>query len=404
MRQRVATSEERLERLLALHTLLAQVAREIGPAQELEPVLKTVLNAMRSLVDFRGGTIHLVDDESRVFVAAADPPVSPEVRLARLPVGTGLSGRVIVTGEAVYSPDLDTDQRVDPQLRRLGSNAGMRSYLAVPLVCTGRVIGVLQVDSTDLDAFDDEDRRLLEGLAVQVAGAIESARRHEEIMRLEQMKSDFIGRVSHELRTPLTIVTGFTETLLAHGDEFDEKQRAMMLERMQAGMARLTTLVEELLTVSGYEAGVISPRPVDLRLIDVFEQVRSAVGGGGERIVVDCPPDVTVTADPQLLRHAVGLLVDNALKYAGEAELRGGREPLSDDVTIDVRDHGPGVPGFLGERVFERFTRGDSNKPGMGLGLPLARMLAGGCGGRLELLTPPGGGALFRIRFHPSHA
>lgn len=400
MRQRVATSEERLERLIELHSLLASVAREIGPALELEPVLKTVLSAMRSLVDFRGGTIHLVDDEGQVFVAASDPPVSPEVRAARLPVGSGLSGRVIAGGEAIYSPNIDIDTRVDPGLRKLGSNAGMRSYLAVPLVCMSRVIGVLQVDSSDIDAFDDEDRRLLEGLAVQVAGAIESARRHEEQVRLEQLKSDFIARVSHELRTPLTIVTGFTETLLAHGDDFDEHQRAVMLERIQAGMARLTTLVEELLAVSGYEAGVISPRPVDLRLAEVLAEVKSSAGDNSDRIKIDCEDDVAVLADPQLLRHAVGLLVDNALKYAGEAEVRGGREAITNDIVIDVRDHGPGVPGFLGDRVFERFTRGDSNKPGMGLGLPLARMLAGGCGGQLELLTPPGGGALFRIRLH----
>jgi K+-sensing histidine kinase KdpD len=401
VRQRVAGTEERLERLLALHALLAAVAREIGPAVDLDHVLRTVLGAMRSLVEFRGGTIHLLDDDGMVYVAAADPPVSPEVRAARLPVGSGLSGRVIATGERVYSPDLDRDARVDTALRRLGSNAGMRSYLAVPLVCTGRVIGVLQVDSTELDAFSEDDEQVLSGLAVQVAGSIESARRHEEVVRLEQLKSDFIARVSHELRTPLTIVTGFTETLLAHGDNFDEGQRAAMLERIQAGMGRLTTLVEELLTVAGYEAGVISPRPVNLRLSDVLEEVRTAVGDNADRILVQCPKDLGVVADANMLRHAVALLVDNALKYAGAAELRGEREQATDEVVIDVRDHGPGVPAFLGDRVFDRFTRGDSNKPGMGLGLPLARMLAGGCGGRLERLTPEDGGALFRIRLTP---
>ena len=402
MRQRVGSSEERLSRLLELHSLLGGVARDIGPALELGPVLKVVLDAMRTLVEFRGGTICLVDDDGMVYVAASDPAISPEVAAARVPVGTGLSGRVIASGEMIYSPDIQVDERVDPRLRTLGSNAGMHSYLAVPLVCMGRVIGVLQVDSTDCDAFDEEDEQVLSGLAVQVAGAIESARRHEEIMRLEQLKSDFIARVSHELRTPLTIVTGFTETLLAHGDSFDEQQRALMLERMQVGMRRLTTLVEELLTVSGYEAGVISPRPTKLLLSEVLEDVRGGVGDNADRITVTCDKELMVVCDPRLLRHAVGLLVDNALKYAGEAELVGGREQgAAGEIVIDVRDHGPGVPKFLGDRVFERFTRGDSNKPGMGLGLPLARMLAGGCGGRLERLTPPDGGALFRIRFLP---
>src|SRR5436190_5190777 len=81
---------ERLSRLLGLQTLLAHVAREIGPALELQPVLHAVLGAMRSLMDFRGGSILLVE-EGEVYVAASDPPVSPEVAELRLPVGHGLA-------------------------------------------------------------------------------------------------------------------------------------------------------------------------------------------------------------------------------------------------------------------------------------------------------------------------
>src|SRR5205807_2822006 len=80
---------ERLSRLLGLQTLLAHVAREIGPALEVQAVLQAVLGAMRSLMDFRGGSILLVQD-GQVYVAASDPPVSPEVAEARVPVGQGL--------------------------------------------------------------------------------------------------------------------------------------------------------------------------------------------------------------------------------------------------------------------------------------------------------------------------
>ncbi|HZN14047.1 MAG TPA: GAF domain-containing protein, partial [Acidimicrobiales bacterium] len=202
------TAETRLRRVLELQELLAEVSHKIGPARELAPVLRTVLDAMRSLVDFRGGSICLVDDRG-VFVAAADEEISPEMAAARVPVGSGLAGRAVATGETVYSPDLDNDERVDPELRRLGTNRPTKSYLAVPLVCLGKVIGVLQVDSVQVTAFDEEDVRLLQGLATQVAGAIESARHNEEIRNLERLKADFLARVSHELRTPLTIIAGF---------------------------------------------------------------------------------------------------------------------------------------------------------------------------------------------------
>src|SRR5579864_3017632 len=82
---------ERLSRLLGLQTLLAHVAREIGPALELQPVLQAVLGAMRSLMDFRGGAIFLVEDQ-HVAMAASDPPALPELADARIPIGEGLVG------------------------------------------------------------------------------------------------------------------------------------------------------------------------------------------------------------------------------------------------------------------------------------------------------------------------
>ena len=161
-----ASAEQRLERIAAAQSLLADTSRQLGPAVDLDSTVKTVLLAMRELVAFRGGSICLVEHDG-IRVAASDPPVSPEVQALRLPVGSGLVGRAVEAGRTVSSPDLDADDRVDPEIRRLGSNAGMVSYLAVPLVCLGRTIGVLQVDSPESDAFDEVDVVLLEGLAAQ---------------------------------------------------------------------------------------------------------------------------------------------------------------------------------------------------------------------------------------------
>jgi K+-sensing histidine kinase KdpD len=392
---RPTTAEQRLEAVLAVQSLLANVSREIGPALELEAVLSTVLGAMRSLVDFRGGTIQLIED-NQVRVAAADPPVSPEVAAARSPLGGGLSGTAAATGQTVYSPDVDADPRVDQGLRKLGSNAGMKSYLAVPLVCLSRVIGVLQIDSERVDAFHDDDIVVLEGLATQVAGAIESARHYEKIVELEQLKVDFLGRVSHELRTPLTIISGFVDTLLNFGDDMDTRQRTQMLERVHSASNRLNHLIEELITVTQFEARAIDPHPTDLRVHDVLTEVRDQTIEP-ELVSIHCATDLRVAADPALLVHAVRLLVDNAIAYGGDAELSAGHDDEA-RVYIEVRDHGPGVPDELRGRIFERFLRGEHATPGMGLGLPLARTLAGGMEARLDLVDSERG-ARFRLTF-----
>src|SRR3954465_4783445 len=117
MRRPTRTAEQRLENLPALPALLSGVARELGAAAELQPVLTTVLEAMRSLVDFRGGSVCLVDN-GEIRIAAADPPPSLDVLAARPAVGEGLAGRVVGGQRPVYSPDLDADARVDPELRR----------------------------------------------------------------------------------------------------------------------------------------------------------------------------------------------------------------------------------------------------------------------------------------------
>ncbi|MBA2282838.1 MAG: GAF domain-containing sensor histidine kinase [Acidimicrobiia bacterium] len=386
----------RLELVLAQQALLARVAHEIGPADELEPVLRTILASMRSLVEFRGGTICLVDDHG-VYVAASDPPVSVEVARSRVPVGTGLAGRCVQTGEAVYSADVTADQRVDQRLAAAGSNRTMRSYLAVPLVCLGEIIGVLQVDSTDVGAFDDDDLRLLNGLATQVAGAIESARRFEEVRRLDDARAMFIARVSHELRTPLTILRGFTTSMVHHPEQFALGADAqVMLGRIDGAGSRLQSLVEELITASTVETGLLlKPSPEDLDLREVLEAARRDAVAPDE-VAVHCGPGLRASTDPSLLRQVLNLLVQNALAYAGAAELRA---EASDDGhrTVSVVDNGPGVPDDRKAGVFERFQRGEHAQPGWGLGLNVASQLAHAIGTEVVLADTPGGGATFSL-------
>jgi len=373
---------ERLSRLLGLQTLLAHVAREIGPALELQPVLSAVLRAMRSLMDFRGGAIHLVDGKE-LCLAASDPAADEAAANLRIPIGTGIAGRAVSEGRTVYSSDIDTDAR---------TGRGIKSFLAVPLVVLGEVIGALEVDSVEANAFDEVDRTVLEGLATQMAGAIESARRYEQMLELERRKTDFIGRISHELRTPLTIMSGFVGTLIAHDADFGPDDRKAMLERTQVAIGRLEGLIDELLMAASFEAGMAEAEVTDVEIGPVLEEVR-AQAVDPERVRVTFAPGQREKADAKMLRHSLNLLVDNAMKYGGNAEL------TAKPGEIAVRDHGPGVPEELGDTIFERFVRGTTSTPGMGLGLPLVRSFLTAMGASVQLERPADGGACFRIRF-----
>lgn len=381
MRERQASAEEKLARLQAVQALTTAMAGQIGAAQQLQPVLSAVLEAMRSLVEFQGGTIQLVDSGG-VYVAATDPPVSPEVLKARVPVGTGLGGRVVATGEAIYSPDIGADPRVDPELRRLGSNARMRSYLGVPLVCLGEVIGLMQVDSQAADAFDRDDLEVLQAMAPQVAGAIESARRAEAVRHVEQLKTDFLSNVSHQLRTPLTIISGFVATLQTYGSQLDESRQEQMLTRISKASSRLAYLIEEILTVTQLQAGDVTPRVKPTEVLPVVTEVLDNVDDPSE-VSVDCPDGLIVLSDGRLLRLALAHLVDNALRYSGSCTVKAG--PATDGhVAIEVRDEGPGLSDSVKRSLFDTFSPGGSEDGGIGLGLALVKAVTNALGAAVE--------------------
>jgi signal transduction histidine kinase len=372
------SSEERYERLLAVQSLMARVSRDIGAVLDLDQVLATVLAATRTLIEFDGAVVSLAQD-GQLRVAAADPP---SAGMPQRVEGMAVIGNaVMATGEGIV-----TSGAIAP---------GVGSLVCVPLVCLGDVIGTIRIFSEQRDAFDDTHLVLLEGLALQVAGAIESARRYEMITQLEVLKSDFIARVSHELRTPITIMSGFVSTLLSNHERLDADSRRRMLERVDVATARLSGLIDQLLMLSRLEAGVVA---ANIQSVDANRALQEArrQAETPDAIEIVCEPNLTFMTDEALLVRALGFLIDNSLKYAGTCRL------IATEGRLEILDDGPGIPPQHRSHVFERFTRASENTtiPGMGIGLPMARTLLTAAGADLRIEDPVDGvGTRMVIRF-----
>ena len=157
------------------YRLLLDAARDITGCLDLPSVMEATFEALRRLIAFTGGSIQLVEGDV-VRLAATDPPATPEALAATIPVGEGISGGIAATGEPRYLPDITISAAVTAKRRRSNTSSGVRSWYGVPLVAEGRVIGVLQIDSTEVDAVSDEDRLILLSVAAVVASAVQTAR------------------------------------------------------------------------------------------------------------------------------------------------------------------------------------------------------------------------------------
>ena len=156
--------------------LLLKLARQVTARHDLDDVLGEVFRSLRPLLAFGGGSIQLLDDDGWIQMAASDPVAPAHVMTQRIPLGSSVAGRVILTEQPVYLPDVQLHLRTDDPKRRVST--GVRSYFGVPLVADGRAIGVLQVDSPAEDAWTLDERTIVLCAAPSVSAAIQNARAH----------------------------------------------------------------------------------------------------------------------------------------------------------------------------------------------------------------------------------
>ncbi len=224
-----------------------------------------------------------------------------------------------------------------------------------------------------------------------------------------ERRAGFASAVTHELRTPLTTFRMYSE-MLADDVVREPRARREYLQTLQRESNRLARVVENVLAWSRLEEGRFASRRERVavgglveRAAPTLTQRLDEVGMTLDVQLDDAARDLVVVTDEDAVGQVLFNLVDNAAKYACEAEdrtvtLHACR--VGDAVHLTVRDRGPGVAPAHRERVFAPFDRGavpggSNDTPGVGLGLPLARGLARDLGGDLRLADDSGVGACF---------
>ncbi len=223
-----------------------------------------------------------------------------------------------------------------------------------------------------------------------------------DIKELDRMKSDFVAGISHDLLSPLTYMHNYAAMLPIEGDPALEKE---YIEKIMAGIDRMTRLVNDLLELARIEAGLhlqFDRVQVDKLLGEIAMEYASPAKAAGMNLVVDVADDLPpAVADPTQLRRAITNLVTNGLKHAGNSgPLTMRAEVVGSDMVISVRDHGPGIAAADQTHLFEKFYRGEGlttaeRARGSGLGLAIVKSVADHHKGRVWCESRPGEGSIF---------
>jgi PAS domain S-box-containing protein len=416
----VAIERKRAEDALRRRNVYLAAASEIGrlvtSTLDLNTIFTRTVNLVRDRFGFYHAAIFVIEETGFSAVlreATGEAGQEMKARQHSLQVNeSSIVGKAAQTGTVVVvnNTALDSIYRPNPQL------PATRAETAIPLHVGVRIIGALDIQSQEVDAFTPDDLSVLQILADQVAIAIDNARSFElsqqavkEMRELDRMKSMFLANMSHELRTPLNSIIGFSRVILKGIDGPTSDLQQQDLTAIYNSGQHLLGLINDILDLSKIEAGKMELAFDEVNISDVVAGVMSAVVGLVRdkpiNLIKNIPEDLpTVRADAIRVRQVLLNLLSNAAKFTSEGSITVDVAPSTGptghpEILISVTDTGPGIDPKDQAKLFQPFSQVDDSLTrktgGSGLGLSISQQLIQMHGGRIGVRSAVGKGSTF---------
>jgi signal transduction histidine kinase len=372
------------ENLAALHSH----AVRLNTVDSVEGVAKATLEIMEQVLGEGLIAFQLVEEEGLVILDARglEPPKTP------MPLdGRGVTVRAAREAMTMYVPDV----REDPDY--IDASVGSRSELAVPVRKDGEVLAVLNIESPSVDAFTDQDIRLLEILALHVGASLTRLWQEAELRRVSEenvsnMLSGFervTRMLRHDLRSPLQSINNAAQMM-----EMDPSTGAEMLTIIRDNVKYITEMLDDLRTMTTIRTLVKEPLEVDTLIRRLMDR---RILPEDIDVELRLQRGVKLRADDTKLTRVIDNLINNAV----EAMPRGGRLTLEAGVegseyVIVVGDDGEGISEDELSLIFRPFF--STKETGVGLGLTYCREVVEAHGGSIEVESEKGVGTVVTVR------
>lgn len=412
--QNIRLVEETTRRANQLETA-AEIAREASRTLDVEVLLDRAVNLVRDRFGYYHASIFLIEGDVAVVRASTGEAGKQLVESRHsLPLKEG--GSIIGHVSQVGEPLVVNDVTKNPTHRPHPLLPNTEAELGIPLKVGNRILGALDVQSTQANSFTADDIAVLEILSDQIAIAVENARSYEvsqeaveEMREIDRLKSQFLANMSHELRTPLNSIIGFSRVILKGIDGPINDMQKQDLDAIYSSGQHLLEMINSILDLSKIEAGKMELSIEEIQLNELIASVIStAMGLVKEKpitIINKVPENTpTVHADRTRVRQILLNLLQNAAKFTDEGsitvnlveEISGLGAPI---VVISVTDTGMGISAEDQQKLFEPFSQVDDSPTrktgGSGLGLSISRRLVEMQGGDIWLESAEGAGSTF---------
>jgi PAS domain S-box-containing protein len=409
-------SEETLKRRNDYLAASAEIGRLVTSTLDLNTIFTRTVSLISDRFGFYYAGIYIIEETGfHAVLREATGEAGEKMKAQRHSIVVG-SNSVIGRVAQNIEPMLVNDTELEPLYMPNPYLLDTRSEVAIPLRIGLRIVGVIDIQSTQIQAFTQDDLSVLQSLADQVAVAIDNARSYElsqqlihDLREIDLLKSQFLANMSHELRTPLNSIIGFSRVILKGIDGPVTEMQQQDLTAIYNSGQHLLGLINDILDLARIEAGKMELNFEEVHLSEMTTSVMSTAKGlvkeKSIQLIQHIPANMpTVRGDAMRVRQVLLNLISNAAKFTEtgsitvEAQVQKGPAGKL-EALINVIDSGPGISAEDQKKLFQAFSQVDGSATrrtgGTGLGLSICANLVQLHGGRIGVLSDVGKGSTF---------
>ena len=377
-------------------SVMQRIDRELNTALDMQRVMGLTLSwAMKNTGASAGSVGIVVENGLSVIATQGYDGAADKSQL--LPLDKGLFGQVIQSGEISLMQQLAAGVETEGRL------PSTRAQLIIPIKIERKVVGLVNLESTNPEAFNKEQVDFVSRLLDHASVAITNARLYAEVNAANLAKSEFVSFVAHELKTPMTSIRGYTDLLANSAVGAINDMQKQFLGTIRGNVDRMATLVSDLADIARIESGRLrlEPKAIPFQPVveDVVRSTQALMDAKKQTLRQELEPNLPhAWADYTRLSQVLTNLMSNAYKYTpegGEIVVRVTKEDNQWDADgapevlhVVVKDTGIGIAPEDQKKLFQKFFRAEDRlaremAPGTGLGLNIVKNLVELQGGKI---------------------